>query len=72
MLVGVGLVLFASGLSLLARLYDLPPSLGEVLGTNVTGLVLLVAGILALVRALFPVRQPEAPVSVHDRPRSRP
>ena len=72
MLIGVGLVLFAAGLSLLARLYDLPPSLDQVFGTNVTGLVLLLAGILALVRALLPVRQPAAPGSVHDRPSGRP
>ena len=51
MFVGVGLVMFSSGLSLLARL---PPSLDEILGANATGLVLLLAGIFALVRALLP------------------
>lgn len=71
MLVGVGLVLFASGLSLLARLYALPPSLDQILGANVTGLVLLLAGILALVRALLPARQQPSPGSVVDRPSGR-
>jgi hypothetical protein len=72
MLIGVGLVLFASGLSLLARLYYLPPSLDQVFGTNATGLVLLVAGILALVRALLPIRQPQAPGTVRGRSGGRP
>ena len=61
MLVGVGLVLFTSGLSLLARLYSLPSSLDPVIGANAAGTLLVLAGIVSLACSLWPTSaQPDA------------
>lgn len=57
MLAAAGLVLFASGLSLLARLYSLPSSLELALGANTLGVALLLSGVVGLCRALLPSKE---------------
>ena len=69
MLAGLGLVFFASGLSLLARLYSVPAPLDQVFGANTLGVVLLLVGVMALVRSLLPTRQQRSPSPVPSRER---
>jgi len=69
MRVGLGLVLFAAGLSLLARLYSVPAPMDEVVEANTLGVVLLLIGVIALVRSLLPNRQQRRASPVPSRER---
>ena len=69
MLVGLGLVFFAFGLSLLARLYSVPAPLDQLFGANTLGVVLLLVGVVALVRSQLPTRQQLSPSPAPSRER---
>ena len=69
MLAGLGLVFFASGLSLLARLYSVPAPLDQVPGANTLGVALLLVGVVALVRSTLPTRQQLSPSPAQSRER---